>query len=331
MKIKTIADKIISISRTARGKNMLTFIIFLVISTIFWFLMSLNDEVQQNYSISLELTDIPEDVTFLSTPPSTITVNVKDKGRALIRYDLGSTPKLRLGYKDFVKTSDNRLLISDQQLNNYIRDIFGSGTQVISTKPDSISLRYTSRPGDKLPVFLDIDAQTAPQFIIYDRPKIDIDSVVVYSSTGIPTSVLSISTERLSLRNLNDSITTEVSLIPPTGTRVIPSKVSVTIPVQPLIIKKKVLNVTTKNIPRHTNMLTFPASVEISYLLPMSLYSDDEFTPVASTDYNDAVSSSSGTIPVTISNIPDYYRNVTVKPERVEFIIEHHNTDIEHE
>lgn len=323
MIIKEIVGRIITISNTTRGKNFLTFVAFLIISTIFWFLMTLNDEIQQNYSISLELTEVPEDVTFLNTPPDIITVNVKDKGRALIRYDFGSTPKLRLRFDDFVKTEDNRLLISDQQLNNYIRNIFGSGTQVISTKPDSISLRFTSRPGDRLPVFLDIDAQASPQFIVYDHPKMNVDSVTVYSATGIPASVLSISTEKLSLRNLSDTTIIEVNLIPPTGSRVVPSKATVTVPVQPLILKKRMLNVSVKNVPPHINMLTFPATVEISYLLPMGLYSDDEFLPVASVDYEEAVLSTSGTSRIEISNIPSYYRNVTVKPERIEYIIEH--------
>ena len=46
--------------RTAKGRNILTFLVFLAISTIFWFLLALNDDVQENYGLPVKLEDFPE-------------------------------------------------------------------------------------------------------------------------------------------------------------------------------------------------------------------------------------------------------------------------------
>lgn len=321
MKLRALRDKLVEISKTTRGKNILTFLVFLVISTLFWFLMALNDRVQRSYEIPIQVVDIPEGVTLLSDVPNTLDVTVKDKGRALIRYDWGSAPTLMLRYKDFAQVSEDRLLVSEQQLNNFIREKFGSSAEVVSSKPDSISVRFTTLPGEKLPLFVDLDAQSAPQFIIYDKPVVPLDSVTVFSANGIPSKIISVSTERVSLRNLTDSTKVELKILAPLGMRVVPSRVSVTIPVQPLISKKRSIQVTTKNVPSGVNMLTFPASVEINYLLPMSLYSTDDYLPVATADYR-KIDAATTTVPIEISNIPAYYRSLTSTPEKVEYIIE---------
>lgn len=311
-------------AKTSRGKEIITFLIFLAVSTVFWFMMTLNETVQRDYRMTVEITDIPSGTSLITVPPTHLNVSVKDKGRALIKYDWGGEPKLTLRYNDFNLSADNRLVISKEQLSNNVRAAFGSGCEVIAVRPDSISLAVTERPGDKLPLIVDINARASSQYIIYGIYKCDFDSVTVYSQHGLPSNVLMLHTEPLSLRNLTDSTTVELAVKAPAGTRVVPSKVKVTIPVEPLVAKKRIVKIETRNVPRHTSLLVFPSTVEIDYLLPMSLYNTDNAIPKAFVDYN-AIDANSSNLPVNIGYTPDYYRDAQISPSTVEFMMERKN------
>lgn len=321
MDIKALLSKIRQKATSAKGRSILTFLIFLLISTIFWFMMTLNETIQRDYRLPVEITGIPTGTTFITSPPKYIDVSVKDKGRALIKYDWGNPPKVRVKYQDFIAKGDNRIVINQEMLSNNIRNSFGSGCEILSIRPDSVNLITTTRPGDRLPIFLDVTASTQPQYIVYGEIECKYDSVTVYSLNGIPTSMLNVQTEHMSLRNLTDTTTIEVGLISPAGTRVEPSRVSVTIPVEPLVAKKRILPIQVINQPKNVSVHTFPANVELNYLVPMSMFKNDAATPVAVVNYRD-ITPNSTTAHVTLTQIPDYYHNAGCNPSEVEYLIE---------
>lgn len=103
MNIKALLSKIKQKATSGRGRSIFTFLIFLLISTIFWFMMTLNETIQRDYRLPIEIAEIPAGTTFITSPPQYIDVSVKDKGRALIKYDWGNPPKVRIRYRDFIK------------------------------------------------------------------------------------------------------------------------------------------------------------------------------------------------------------------------------------
>lgn len=321
MDIKALLSSVRQKATSGRGRSIFTFLIFLLISTIFWFLMTLNETIQRDYRLPVEISDIPAGTTFITRPPQYIDVSVKDKGRALIKYDWGNPPKVRIKYQDFISKGDNRIVINQEMLSNNIRNSFGSGCEILSIRPDSINLLTTTRPGDRLPIFFDITASTEPQFIAYGEMECKFDSVTVYSLNGIPTSMLNVQTEHVSLRNLTDTTTIEVALISPPGTRVEPSRISVTIPVEPLVAKKRILPIQVINQPKSISVHTFPANIELSYLVPMSMFKNDGATPVAIVNFRE-IDTNATSAHVNLTQIPDYYHNTDCNPAEVEYLIE---------
>lgn len=284
-------------------------------------MMTLNETIQRDYRLQVEIGEIPAGTTFITRAPQYIDVSVKDKGRALIKYDWGNPPKVRIRYSDFIKKGDNRIVINQEMLSNNIRNSFGSGCEILSIRPDSINLITTTRPGDRLPIFFDISTATEPQYIAYGGIQCKYDSVTVYSLNGIPSSMLNISTEHISLRNLTDTTTVEIPLQCPPGTRVEPSTVSVTIPVEPLVAKKRILPIQVVNVPKNVSIHIFPANIELGYLVPMSMFKNDAAVPAAVIDFR-TINPGSTTAEVSITQVPDYYHNIDCNPSEVEYLIE---------
>ena len=99
------------------GRNALTFFVFLLISTVFWFLMALNDEVQRDFRVPVALVDFPENVTIISGATASVNVTVKDKESSLMKFAWGGRPLLRLHYDEFLKSGEHSLVFSVNQLN----------------------------------------------------------------------------------------------------------------------------------------------------------------------------------------------------------------------
>lgn len=304
------------------GKNALVFLVFLCVSAVFWLLLALNDEIQREFDIPIELTEVPDSVTLLSSPPQSINVSVKDKGSALIRYQWGGTPSIKLRFKDF-SAADNRIFMGGNQISSVVRSYFGAGAQIMVSKPDTIAVVYTNRPGQNMPLKLNVEAQADPRFVINGPITVSSDSVKIYSVEELPATLRYVETYPSSHSGLTDTARIMVKVKAPRGTRAVPPAVSVTIPVEPLISKTRMVPVEVINLPADKSVVTFPSEVEISYLIPMSMYNDDDYTVKAYADYNKVSPSVSvAKIPVDMPLLPDSYRGAVLSTDSVEYVIE---------
>ena len=307
--------------RTTTGRNLLTFIVFLLISTIFWFLMALNDEVQEDYKVPLLLEDFPKQVTVISGVVPTVNVTVKDKGSALAKFAWGAKPVLKLSYDEFSRPADNHLLFNEAQLNSALRGVFGSSALVVGVKPDSLHLYYTTNPGIPVKVVVDADITTLPQYEAFGSPRISTDSVTLYSNLKERLQIKELPTAPISLSRLSDTTTVDVSILVPDGMRAIPSKVRVTFPVEPLVSKTRRLKVEPVNVPDGMRLIPFPSIVEATYLLPKSTYASANSTLRVTVDYDD-VTPGKKTLPLRLSGMPPYYQSARLAIQEVEYIIE---------
>ena len=94
------------------------------------------------------------------------------------------------------------------------------------------------------------------------------------------------------------------------------------IPVEPLVTKRSSIPVIVKNLPENVSVVVFPSYVQVSYLLPMSLYNDrldDKFE--ASVDYGD-IQGNKAKLPVRIEIAPEIYQNIQLETDSVEYVIE---------
>lgn len=307
--------------RSTKGRNVLTFLVFLVISAVFWLMLALNDEVQQDYKLPIQLIDFPEDLTILSGDVETLDVTIKDKGSTLAKFNWGNTPELKLRYDEFSHSRQYHMLYTGAQLSSALRGIFGSNSTIVAMRPDSLDLNFTTFPGVPVALTIDAEVHTLPQFIAYGEPYCDVDSVKLYSNLKGRFSVHSVSTLPISLSDLNDTATVVASIEAPEGMRVVPSSVTVKIPVEPLVSKTRKITLETRNVPSDSRLVPFPAVVEVTYLLPKSLYNTDSHTLKAYVNYERGTSAK--TLPVKIVGAPSYYKGLTVTPSSVEFVIEH--------
>ncbi len=318
--------------RSNTGRNALTFLVFLAISTAFWFLMAINDEVQHDFKLPVTLADFPENVTIISGATTMVNVTVKDKESALVKFGWGEMPQVRLDFDDFLKSDDHTLIYSVNQLNSSVRGVFGPNATILAVRPDSIKIEYTRNAGVKTKVHIDVDAYTKPQFIQYGPITMTPDSVMLFSNSSELYAIKELSTAPIVLRDLADSTIVEAKLSVPAGMRAIPASVRVSVPVEPLVSKTRRVELQVLNTPKGHRLVPFPSVVDISFLIPKSLYSAENTPVCAFVDFpssandialrSDGAGASSAVLPVQVGVVPPYYRNVQVSPSTVQFVLE---------
>ncbi|MBO4943906.1 MAG: YbbR-like domain-containing protein [Muribaculaceae bacterium] len=305
---------------SARGKNILLYLMCLCVAFIFWILLSLDTEVQRDFDIPVELTNVPDSITLIDEMPRTINVSVQGKGSQLIRFQWGKLSPLKFRF-GFSGKGKKEFAIGKTQIDTRIRDYFGSGTQVLSVIPDSIRISYTSDPGKTLPVHLLLNAYPNLQYIISGPITTSADSVKLYSAAELPESLSFVETEAVEKSELKDTTRFEVRIKPIKGVRIIPDRLMVTIPVEPLIAKRRQVRVDVINLPAGQTMLTFPGQVEVTYLVPMSEYADNINIKVYA-DYNELKRTGASKISVVPGATPEYFYNISITPDSVEYVIE---------
>lgn len=318
MKAADIKDRLKELVKSPRGKNVATFLVFLLISTFFWILMALNDELQRDFILPVKFENVPSDVTLLNNEPLTFEVSLKDKGSSLIRYGWGEPPTVKFNFND-LRSGTNRLVINPVKAANAIRNNFGQAT-IVALKPDSVIIPYTRRSGKLVHIEPEVAEITAAnQYIISGKIKFTPDTVRLYSVDRIPRSLTKVTTVPITALSLTDTTQIEVKLEAPKGMRVIPSTVTATIPVEPIISREITIAVEPINVPRGKKVLTFPSQIEVTLLVPISKYSAELPTVVANANY---ARRSASKLPLTIDHLPSEFSGVRMQTDSVEYLVE---------
>ena len=308
--------------RSPRGRDTMMFLLFVVISCILWAVLSLNDEKQYDLRLPMRITNVPDSVTLSSPGPEALSVSLRAKGTQLMKMTVGRMPTVNVDFRAF--RSDGTVHLSATDLKGLVRNATG-GSQVSMVYPDSLSLPYTTHKGIRVPVRLDYKVTAGPQSALTGRPRLSADSVLLYTAGSAPDRADAVSTEPIHLLGIDKNTTLRVKLMAPRGTRLIPDSIDVTFEVEPLIFKSRKVVIEPINVPEGTKLITFPAQIDVFFMVPVSGYrqSDNHFRVVA--DYRTIrQGTGSRNVKLSLINVPSNFQNAHLSADSAEYIIERH-------
>ena len=308
--------------RSPRGRDTMMFLLFVVISCILWAVLSLNDEKQYDLRLPMRITNVPDSVTLISPGPEALSVSLRAKGTQLMKMTVGRMPTVNVDFRAF--RSDGTVHLSATDLKGLVRNATG-GSQVSMVYPDSLSLPYTTHKGIRVPVRLDYKVTAGPQSALTGRPRLSADSVLLYTAGSAPDRADAVSTEPIHLLGIDKNTTLRVKLMAPRGTRLIPDSIDVTFEVEPLRFKSRKVVIEPINVPEGTKLITFPAQIDVFFMVPVSGYrqSDNHFRVVA--DYRTIrQGTGSRNVKLSLINVPSNFQNAHLSADSAEYIIERH-------
>lgn len=306
------------IRTSRRFQNFVSFLVFVGIATLFWFVVALNDSVVETMDVKLEVVNVPDTVTFISDPPHKIKVTVRDRGTNIVRVALLNTPTLQLNFRDY--TSHGVFRFTRNDLTSALKSLYGQSAQISSVSIDSLYLTYSTEPGKRVPVVVKADVTASAGNVLASSPVPLERGVIAYSASGNLDSLHRALTEPIVKRNLAKTTEVEVKLKSIPGVKFVPSVVKVRIPVEPLVRRESMVTVGVINLPSKESLLLFPNKVHVVYYLPMSLYNSDLLPIEVVANYND-IRRGSRRLPISIKRIEDYVVSPELRTDSVEYTI----------
>ena len=301
--------------------NFLLFIPFLAISGVFWLVLALSDEVQKEYIIPVEFVNVPDSVTFISDPSTSLRISVRDKGSRLLSRVFSGKKTLKLDFRRFAR--DGVLRVTPSALQSYVKDFFEGYGQLLSISPDSLYGEYTVAAGRDIPVKVVADIIPKLGKTIGGSITVTPAVVKVYSRSSQIDTLQYVYTEPVVRRDVNDPIRLNVSLKPMPGFRMVPSEVTVDIPIEPLETRTDIVTIGMTNVPLTESLMVFPRTVKVTYLVPLSTpdISENDFKVMV--DYDDVDRYAGQNVPLHLTGAPGNVLNVQLERDSVEYTVIH--------
>lgn len=317
MQLSKIPRDIVAALHSQRGHNILVFMVFLLIATILWWVMALNDSDQCDVRMPLRLSNVPDTVTVITAVPPSVAISLQTRGSQLLKLNMGRVPTLNIDFRAYKTGNTVRLTAAD--LKSLARSAL-DGADIIVVSPDTLSLTFTTNRGIRVPVRPDVVATPGPQSTIVGRPSCSPDTISLYTA-GHGTTATSVQTEPLRMSGLNETTTRRLAVLAPAGCRAIPDSVDVTIDIEPLIFKTRKVRIETSHVPPGRKLILFPAQVDVRYMVPVSIYKKTEPRLRVVADYRD-IDRSASMMPLRLTDVPERLQNVQLATDSVEYIIE---------
>ena len=305
-----------------KSREFLIFLFFMFVSFSFWLLQVLNDDYETEYTVSLRMKDVPDNVVLTSELPSKMKITLKDRGTVLVNYSLGQgLMPLTL---DFAEYSDkgNQVRIPSITLAKKITAQLSQSTKLVAIKPDTLEFIYTKGAAKTVPVKICGTITPERQYYVSDT-IFSPDSVRVYAPKSILDTITAAYTKTIDFEEVSDTVRKRVSFASVKGARFIPDYSDLTLKVDVYAEKTVDVPVVGVNFPHDNVLRTFPSKAKVTFQIGLSRFMEvgaDDFQVVV--DYEDLQNEGGDKCKLQLKEIPKGVNHVRVNPNEMDYIIE---------
>lgn len=303
------------------SKNVLSFLLFLLLASAFWFVNALDKERETEIVVPVLFEGVPQDIAITNKIHS-IRIKIKDQGLNLFTYSRQNYSSITfdLGRVFYEKGKIN---ISPDQIRGKIARFLLPSTSILGIMPDSLNLEYERLSTKTLPIEFDAIIELSQQYVLSEDIRIFPSEITVFGPKSILNKLQTIKTEFSELRKISDTTYINTKLRPIKSVNFASDEVKVSIFVEMFTEKSIQLPVTIQNCPENIIIRTFPALVNVTFNVGMSHFSAiNSEDLIVVFDYNEIVQNQESKHALKLINTKSFISNVKIDPAEVEYIIE---------
>ncbi|CCX66803.1 putative uncharacterized protein [Prevotella sp. CAG:1058] len=304
------------------NREFLIFLFFLLLSGTFWLLMALNETYEREVEVPVQLVEIPKNIVLTSDTTTNVRVMVHDKGFSLLAYLYGNKiHAINVKFSSFAQKTGVGT-ISSAELQKMIYKQLFSSSRIVSIKPDKFEFYFNYGLRKHVPVKLSGRITPGPSYYL-SKISFSPDSVEIYASREILDSIKYVTTERLNILNLTDTLVRQVVLNKIKGVKYVPEVVNVSICPDILTEEKFEVPIIAENMPAGKILRTFPTRVTVTFTVGASLFRSirpEGFKVVA--DFNEVMNNPSDKCNIYLRSVPHGVRNARINVNQVDYLIE---------
>ncbi len=307
-----------------RSREVLVFLVFLVISAGFWLMLTLNDTYEVEIAYPLELVNVGDDAVITSELPSEVRVTLRDKGTSLIRYYARfHQPAVEIDFSAHDKGgSYAHVGIPHTEVRNRLQQLVDASTRIVSIRPDTLEYFFSRGVKKRVPVELKGTIKTDLDHYLAGV-RCEPDSVTVWGEEHFLDTLTSVATVTTNINDLSASTKRQVALTAMRGTKTDPAEITLTVEVDRYTPKSVKVPIVGTNFPAGLSLLTFPPKATITFRVgskDFRRFTADNFVLTAT--YEELMSLPDSMLHLRLRSVPEGISQVKIEPEAVQFLIE---------
>jgi len=304
------------------SKQILIFLFFLILSGIFWLILTLNESYEQEIKVVYTIRGIPKNVVLTSNEIDTFRVTVRDKGWMIFQYLYKEKRSVIINYKSFDRGNGSGI-VSTSEVRRLLSQQLESSTLISSVKPDRLEFFYNNGERKRVPVRW-AGHVNPEQLYFISHVQYMPDSVDVYTSREKLDSIKVVYTEPLNYTGFRDTLLIDCKLSHQKDVKVVPEHIRIGFYTD-VLTEESMEGVPIKaiNMPEGKVLRTFPPKVKIHFITGVSQFRTlrpEDFTVIA--DYNEIIKNPSDKCNIYLKTVPHGISRATLATKQVDYLIE---------
>jgi hypothetical protein len=310
-------------------RDVFIFSFFLLLSFIFWYLNSLEKDIDYNIRYPVRYINLPKERVLSEDLPSRLELYLKGPGYSIIKLKLSGNRApviLDVSSINYRRVPGSRTLsyyVVTSGLIPKIKNQLRAECDITTIKPDTLFFSFDKIITKKVRVIPRVEVLTEKQYFVKGNILIEPDTISITGPKRILDTIKTIRTRYKKLKGVNETVTRNFSLASSKEYSVSTKKVLLTIPVEQFTEAEFKLPIRILNSPDSISIKIFPDAVTVKCQVAVTDYKKIGQMPLeVFIDLSKADLNSSEKIPVGFRNIPPFVSFLRASPGKVDFLIE---------
>lgn len=304
------------------NKEFLVFLFFLLVSTAFWFMTTLNETYEKEIKIPLTITDVPTNIVITEGLPDSVRVTLKDKGFNLIKYVFDNNlPHIRIPFLHYAK-SQSKGSVTPSEIQKLLKPRLDESTTILAVKAEHWDFYFCRGNKKRIPVIINGNISAKPNYYI-SRCTLTPDSITVLAAAEALDTIKAAYTDVVNMENISESTTRTIALQHIKGAKIETENSSISVIIDQLTELTIKVPIKPVNVPEDISLKTFPAQVEVRVAVGVrnsGAVKPELFNVIA--DYNELPANQSEKLQLRITSQPRGIVKAFLKQTTVDYLIE---------
>lgn len=251
-------------------RDVLTFLLFVVIATIVWYGHAMQSVRNTRVPVRIQYTGKP-DAIGLKAPglPDTVMIEVRDAGARLNTYHRDPL-RLTIDLHSYIHGERGRIYIPSDALRRSISDILQGTSRLIETAPEDITCDFFTEQERNVCLAFRGTLKTANEYQLVGQPTLSRKRMKIFGDEQSILAIDTLYTEYQELTEVTETMNIRCAIDAPEGIRLEGDSVDLRIIAERYTEKKFCVPVHIKGIPEGYRIRLFPKEVEVSVRVGMN-------------------------------------------------------------
>lgn len=303
-------------------KKLKVFLIFLVLSTLFWSLIKLSKEYISEVEFTLSYSEMPKNKLIQNEPETTVKLTVKTIGFKLLRYAI-KEKVLDYSLTNIERKKGSAYYSETRSNMNFLQAQLSAETVVLDIQPDTLFFDLGVRSTKKVPIGSKVSYEFKTGFNFVSDLTMEPTEVEISGPQSVIDTIEIVETKELKFTDISETIDKEIELVSPH------ESIELSIPdtrmqaqVDKITDGSYMIDFQVINLPKKYMISTYPKQVKVIYQVALKDYNKiPENSFRVQCDYMESERNELTYLIPKIVEKPDLVSNVKIVPNKVEFLV----------